>query len=151
MSLALPWQSPQPLRAVVFDMDGVLVDSEPLWREAEVRVFRALGVPLTHEQCRETTGVRVDGVVRHWRARHPWRDDVTNAQVEADIIAGVVALIRAEATPMAGVTEALAANEFSGQVYSIRVDGLPQIDGVANARVHPHASSGRHDVSGVAS
>ncbi|TMA80427.1 MAG: hypothetical protein E6J72_08415 [Deltaproteobacteria bacterium] len=38
---------PRPeLRAVVFDMDGVLLDSEPLWQEAEIEVFAAVGIAL---------------------------------------------------------------------------------------------------------
>lgn len=32
--------------AAIFDMDGVLIDSEPLWCRAEVEVFNNLGVPL---------------------------------------------------------------------------------------------------------
>lgn len=44
---AMPPTSPAisglPLQAVVFDMDGVLVDSEPLWFEAETHVMARLG------------------------------------------------------------------------------------------------------------
>jgi HAD superfamily hydrolase (TIGR01509 family) len=36
-------QSAERLQAVVFDMDGVLVDSEPLWFEAERAVMARLG------------------------------------------------------------------------------------------------------------
>ena len=36
-----------PLKAVIFDMDGVLADTEPLWQQAELEIFGALGVPLT--------------------------------------------------------------------------------------------------------
>ena len=36
-----------PVAAVVFDMDGVLLDSEPFWQDAEVEVFRSVGVPMT--------------------------------------------------------------------------------------------------------
>ena len=93
---------------VVFDMDGVLVDSEPLWHEAEIAVLAPLGVPLTRELCLQTTGVRVDGVVRHWRARHPWGDVPADADVVAAIVDGVVQRVRARAEPMRGAHEALA-------------------------------------------
>ena len=35
--------------AVLFDMDGVLVDSEPWWNEARVAFAASLGKPWTHE------------------------------------------------------------------------------------------------------
>ena len=60
------------MRSVIFDMDGLLIDSEPLWREAEIAVFESVGLRLTQELCRETTGLRVDEVVKHWHARVPW-------------------------------------------------------------------------------
>jgi HAD superfamily hydrolase (TIGR01509 family) len=95
--------------AVVFDMDGVLVDSEPLWHEAEIAVLAPLGVPLTPALCRQTTGVRVDGVVRHWRQRHPWGPDPDDATVVARIVDGVVERVRARAEPMRGARAALQA------------------------------------------
>lgn len=75
------------MHAAIFDMDGLLIDSEPLWREAEVDVFGAVGVPLTEEMCRETTGLRHDVVVRYWHARYPWEqpglDEMTERLLEA--------------------------------------------------------------------
>ena len=46
--------------AIIFDMDGVLIDSEPNWKIAEVEIFRELGVPLTEAMTRQTTGLRMD-------------------------------------------------------------------------------------------
>ena len=47
------------MKAAIFDMDGLLIDSEPLWQEAEINVFRSVGVPLTGELCRETVGAPI--------------------------------------------------------------------------------------------
>lgn len=88
--------------AVVFDMDGVLIDSEPLWHEAEIAAFGAHGVVLTVEDCLETTGVRIDAVVRHWQERHPLALGAVHAGVLIDsIVAGVIARVldRGEAMP----------------------------------------------------
>jgi sugar-phosphatase len=93
--------------AVIFDMDGVLVDSEPLWHECEVGVFGELGVELTEEQCRETTGLRTDEVIAHRYALHPW-EGATHDEVGARIVERMVALVRERATPMDGVADALA-------------------------------------------
>ncbi|WP_353934818.1 hypothetical protein [uncultured Roseivirga sp.] len=34
-------------------MDGVIIDSEPLWAQAEKEVFSSLGVQLTDELCQK--------------------------------------------------------------------------------------------------
>ncbi len=60
------------IEAVIFDMDGLIIDSEPLWREAEIEVFATVGIALDDERCRETLGLRIDQVVDHWYRRFPW-------------------------------------------------------------------------------
>jgi mannitol-1-/sugar-/sorbitol-6-/2-deoxyglucose-6-phosphatase len=57
--------------AVIFDLDGLLVDSERLWCQAEMRCFGAVGIELDEELCRQTVGMRVDEVVQYWYARQP--------------------------------------------------------------------------------
>jgi sugar-phosphatase len=93
---------------VIFDMDGLLVDSEPLWHIAEIEVFASVGVALTPRDCLRTTGLRVDDVVRFWRRERGWTgaDDV---DVVRAIIDRVVASIESRAEPKPGVTEAIAA------------------------------------------
>ena len=50
--------------AVIFDMDGVLIDSEPLWKIAMEEVFHSVGSFLTKEDFQKTVGLRIDEVVR---------------------------------------------------------------------------------------
>lgn len=97
----------EPLEAVVFDMDGVLVDSEPLWRRAEVRIFRSVGLALEEADCFATQGLRVDEVVKFWRARNDW--GVPDDRVVADrIIEAVIQEISHSARALPGVHDALA-------------------------------------------
>ncbi|MDE3064300.1 MAG: hexitol phosphatase HxpB [Acidobacteriota bacterium] len=60
------------LRATLFDMDGLLIDSEVLWHEAEVEIFGALGVPISEAQDRSTKGMYVNEVVQFWYGLYPW-------------------------------------------------------------------------------
>ena len=60
------------MKAVIFDMDGLLIDSEPLWRRAEIEVFESVGLRLTEEDCEQTTGLRTDEIVGYWYDRRPW-------------------------------------------------------------------------------
>lgn len=93
------------IEAVIFDMDGLLIDSEELWREAEAAAFRAVGVPMTAEDGRLTMGLRCDEVVEFWYERYPWAGP-TRSEVEAAINRGVIDLVveRADALPGAVAT-----------------------------------------------
>lgn len=90
------------MKAAIFDMDGLLIDSEPLWQEAEIAVFGSLGVPLTREMCRQTVGVRLDGVVRHWYRKFPWQGESPEA-VEARVLNEVSRLVGERGELMPGV------------------------------------------------
>ncbi|HWV37355.1 MAG TPA: hexitol phosphatase HxpB [Vulgatibacter sp.] len=95
------------LRAAIFDMDGLLVDSEPLWQEAELEVLGALGVPITREACVETRGLRADEVVALWFRRHPW-EAPSEREVHGRLLEAMAALIRTRGRPMPGAHEAIA-------------------------------------------
>jgi len=56
--------------AFIFDMDGLLLDSEPLWRRAQIEAFGAHGLVLDEAACATTTGLRIDEVVT-LRLSHP--------------------------------------------------------------------------------
>ncbi|WP_447722336.1 hexitol phosphatase HxpB [Edwardsiella tarda] len=60
------------ITTALFDMDGLLIDSEPLWQSSELEIFAELGLNI-HDDVPETLGLRIDQVVRLWYQRQPWR------------------------------------------------------------------------------
>ena len=106
------------MKAAIFDMDGLLIDAEPLWQEAEITVFRSVGVTLTRELCRETVGVRIDGVVRHWYEKFPWQGESLEL-IEAEILEVVSRLVVERGTLMPGVRETI--DMLSAAKYELAV------------------------------
>ncbi len=53
-------------KAVIFDMDGLLIDSEPLWQEAGRETLQQFGKKLTEEQYHTSTGLRTEEWIEHW-------------------------------------------------------------------------------------
>lgn len=96
-----------PARAAIFDMDGLLVDSEPFWQAAHIEVLGELGVDVRpYVGSGLTTGMRVDEVVALWRAHQGW-DGPSDEEVAARIVATVASSIRQHAVLLRGALEAL--------------------------------------------
>lgn len=91
---------------VIYDMDGVLTDSEPLWKIAMEEVFKSVGCPLTKEDFQKTVGLRIDEVIAYWYHECPWPDK-SPKEVEDAIIQRMVELLTERATPLPGVIESL--------------------------------------------
>ena len=94
------------IEAIIFDMDGVILDSEPLWQDAEMEIFASVGVPLTRQQCIEMTGLPTRDVVALCYAKNPWKSKSTK-QVEKEIIDRVEELILEKSIPLQGVLEVM--------------------------------------------
>ncbi len=73
------------IQAVIFDMDGTLIDSEPMWKEAEKQVFSFLGVEVTDERSSQTASMTIRGVTEFWYRLFPWSDRSLE-QVENDVL-----------------------------------------------------------------
>ncbi len=108
------------LKAAIFDLDGLLIDSEPLWQRAEIGVFARLGLELTEEQAQETLGIRSDEVVRIRHAQAGWdlETDPLDA-VEEEIVLGVRDLVTEIGQPKEGVEYALEFCESKGLVLAV--------------------------------
>lgn len=104
------------IQAVIYDMDGVLIDSEPLWHLAEKAVFAKVGVEMTTAMCLETTGLRIDEVVAFRYARDPW-PQYEKGIIENELIDNVIDLIAAQGNAKSGVRESI--DRFRGSGVKI--------------------------------
>ena len=85
--------------AVLFDMDGVLVDSEPWWNESRVEYAASLGREWTHEDQALCMG----GNSREWAETMRERlglGDVDAQAVQDAVVAGVVRRYRERPAPI---------------------------------------------------
>ncbi|MFD0804289.1 HAD family hydrolase, partial [Streptomonospora algeriensis] len=99
--------APRP-QAVLWDMDGTLVDSEPLWGVALGEVAAELGRPLTPEVREAITGTD-DRTTMRLLARHTGAE-ATEDELEAlreRIVARVAGLLETEVPVLEGALEAL--------------------------------------------
>lgn len=106
--------APRQTVAAIFDMDGLLIDSEPLWDRAELEVISSLGVDITRRgELPDTLGLRIDMVVDLWYAQQPWSGP-SRQEVTARIIERAISLVEAERPLLPGVREALALCKANG-------------------------------------
>ncbi len=106
------------IKAVIFDMDGLLIDSEPLWFRAHKKVFGELGVPFTAEDHRGMMGRRTPEVVAEVYREKPWKG-LTQRQVSDMIEDEAAWLIKSEGTLKPGVRHTLSVCSKAGVPLAI--------------------------------
>jgi beta-phosphoglucomutase-like phosphatase (HAD superfamily) len=95
-----------PLEAIVFDLDGVLVDSEIWWHEVRVEWAASRGREWTTEDSHAVMGANSPGWARIMRERLGLDPD-EEPEIERAIVDGVVDRYRREGPPViAGAVEA---------------------------------------------
>ncbi|PIR74666.1 MAG: 2-deoxyglucose-6-phosphatase [Candidatus Magasanikbacteria bacterium CG10_big_fil_rev_8_21_14_0_10_47_10] len=92
--------------AAIFDMDGVIIDSEPFWQDEEVRVYNKYGLPVTLEQTVTTRGLRTDEIVSHWMITFG-REDIQKEEILQELHAAIVKRVKQDATLLPGVIETM--------------------------------------------
>ncbi|MCU0333941.1 MAG: hexitol phosphatase HxpB [Chitinophagaceae bacterium] len=97
-----PLQANSRLHTVIFDMDGLLIDSEPLWEEAGTELLVAYGCQLTPELYAATVGLRTQEWLQYWF--HHFGIRAANLeQAEQSIVDSVIAKVEQQPRMMAGV------------------------------------------------
>jgi sugar-phosphatase len=87
-------------------MDGLLIDSEPIWREAEKEIFSEIGITLTDEMCFTTVGLRIDEVVNHWYSKFPW-ENPSQEIIKEKVIDKVIELVLEKGEILPGVIDTI--------------------------------------------
>ncbi|MBY6205541.1 hexitol phosphatase HxpB [Halomonas denitrificans] len=95
-----------PFDAALFDMDGLLIDSEPHWQDAEIAVYAPYGVPVTRDLCRATAGRRIDEVLTLWHERFDWTGPPVEVMVHR-VLDEVTRRILDHGEPLPGVHETI--------------------------------------------
>jgi HAD superfamily hydrolase (TIGR01509 family) len=89
-------------RAVIFDMDGVIVDSENFWTQAEYEVFSSLGAEINDDLTAQTRSMTTCEVTQFWYRKKPW-ENVTFKEVEQLVIDRVIELIQEQQCEINGI------------------------------------------------
>lgn len=92
------------INTAIFDMDGLLIDSEPLWKVAANEVFEEYGFTLTDDEYAFTVGMRTYEFVQHW-IKHFNRSEEDIPFLNDKIINIVIKKIEQNGEPMPGATE----------------------------------------------
>jgi len=105
-----PWGS---FRAVVFDMDGLLLETEGLWLAAETEMFHRHGAEFTREDQLAVIGTSAEVSARHFAARLGWPVE-RGHEAAAESLAIMHGLVRQGVATRPGAVELITALRMAG-------------------------------------
>ncbi|MGI8446357.1 MAG: HAD family hydrolase [Streptosporangiaceae bacterium] len=114
------------LQAVTFDMDGLLVDSEPLWFEAEAAIMARMGSPWGPADQEHLIGGSLARSTAYMQGKAA--EPVPREVIAQWLVQGMADLVRARGVQvMPGALELLAEVEAAGLPHALVTSAEPQI------------------------
>jgi len=113
-------------KTIIFDMDGILINSEPLWKIAEIEAFAKVGLNTKATDFEESVGLRIDEVVQIWHDKVKWTNK-TVKEVEDDIVNIVIREIYSQGEEMDGVTDLLKSLKSKGYKVGLATSSYQRI------------------------
>ncbi|MGZ5248334.1 MAG: hexitol phosphatase HxpB, partial [Flavitalea sp.] len=133
------------LNTVIFDMDGLLIDSEPCWEEAGKITLDEYNIVLSHEEYASTVGLRTREWIDWWFTRFAV-DKNEAVKAERAIIDNAIRIIAAKGEPMPGVEHIL--EFFLSRKFNI---GLATSSPIALVEVVAEKLNIRHHLKAISS
>lgn len=96
---------PQSFDAIVFDMDGLLVDTEPMWLTADTTIIQRRGAQINMTVRAKTLGLNTEESTGLYRDHYQWDEPVEDLVDELHDL--MVELITAGVKPLPGAQEML--------------------------------------------
>jgi HAD superfamily hydrolase (TIGR01509 family) len=96
------------LQAVLWDMDGTLVDSEKVWAEVQIELLGSLGAIWTMEDCVNLIGSDLRDAVKVWMSRIP-SGAITVEELAERMFRAVIDALKQEVEFRPGAVELLQA------------------------------------------
>ncbi|RUT79340.1 hexitol phosphatase HxpB [Ancylomarina longa] len=94
------------IKALIFDMDGLLINSENFWQESECKIFNSIGISTSEEMFEPFMGKKIDEVVDIMWTKHKWNSP-SKTEVVGAIVENVIQLVIEKGEALPGVVETL--------------------------------------------
>jgi sugar-phosphatase len=90
----------------IFDMDGLIIDSEPLWYEAALESLAKFKIHINHQEYYSSTGLRTKEFLEYWLGK--FNVDLSHiTETELDITKRVINKVYEKGEMMPGVKSAI--------------------------------------------
>ena len=114
------------IKVAIFDMDGLLIDSEPLWQRVHRQVFKKAGVNITTRHDQMMLGHRTNEAVEIIYRDQPW-EGMALQEVEAMITREIIVAIKKDGVLKPGVHEALSVCKNADLRVAIASSSPPEV------------------------